>query len=112
MAQAAHRRHRRKYATGDVQEKAFTFRGPDGKLRLRAQNLQLFLQMAEGVDDDTWRFHQRQGDYSRWFREAIKDEELAAEAAEVERSAGDPAETRRRVREAVERRYVLDDPAS
>ncbi|HZZ85162.1 MAG TPA: HAD hydrolase family protein [Anaeromyxobacteraceae bacterium] len=107
---AAHQRHRRKYASGDVHEKAFRFRGPDGRLDLRAQNLELFLQLADGVDDETWRFHLENGDYSRWFREAIKDEELARDAAEVERSAGgDPRDTRKRLREAVERRYVVED---
>src|SRR5262249_54765183 len=67
------RRHTRKYAEGDVgEEKSFYFRGPENKLNLRAQNLQLFIQLAEGVDEATWLHHLRQGDYSRWFREAIK----------------------------------------
>ena len=57
------------------------FRGPDEKLNLRAHNLELFVQMAEGVDEETWLHHLRQGDYSRWFRDAIKDPELADEAA-------------------------------
>src|SRR6185295_14791664 len=35
-----HRRHRRKYAEGDLgPDKSFYFQGPDGKLNLRAQNL-------------------------------------------------------------------------
>jgi hydroxymethylpyrimidine pyrophosphatase-like HAD family hydrolase len=103
---AQHRRHRRKYAAGDVGEKAFVFRGPKGKLNLRAQNLTIFLQMAEGVDEETWLHHLRQGDYSRWFREAIKDEALAAQAEEIERG-GNARETRRRIREAIEERYTL-----
>lgn len=106
---AAHRRHRRKYAGGDVREKAFVFRGPEGKLRLRAQNLKVFLQLAEGVDDATWLHHLARGDYSRWFREAIKDEALAGEAEQVERERPDAEGSRRCVREAVERRYVLVD---
>src|SRR5207302_183527 len=68
---AQRRRHQRKYAAGDLQDQAFVFRGPKGKLRLRARNLSLFLQMAEGVDEETWLHHLRQGDYSRWFREVI-----------------------------------------
>ncbi len=42
------------------------------------------------------------GDYSHWFREAIKDSELADEAAAVER-ANDltPAETRQRINSLV-----------
>jgi hypothetical protein len=70
-------RHVRKYAEGDVKLGAFVFRGPEGKLKLRAQNLTIFLQMAEGVDDATWDYHLRRGDYERWFREIIKDAELA-----------------------------------
>jgi hypothetical protein len=72
------RRHRRKYAEGEIEpERSFYFRGPEGTLNLRAQNLLLFQQLAEGVDDATWLHHLRRGDYSRWFRDAIKDEALA-----------------------------------
>jgi hypothetical protein len=108
-AKSVRRRHTRKYATGDLPpDRSFYFRGPEGKLNLRAQNLFLFLQLADGVDDATWEHHLRQGDYAAWFRDAIKDEELAAEAAAVaEDRALDPAESRRRIREAVERRYTL-----
>jgi HAD superfamily hydrolase (TIGR01484 family) len=82
---AQRRRHQRKYAAGDLHDEAFVFRGPKGKLHLRAQNLSLFLQMAEGVDEETWLHHLKQGDYSRWFREVIKDEALAAAVEEIER---------------------------
>src|SRR5262245_12249648 len=52
------RRHRRKYAEGALPpDQSFYFRGPEGKLNLRAQNLNIFLQMADGVDDDTWLYH-------------------------------------------------------
>ena len=51
---------------------ASIFGGPEGKLNLRAQNLQMFLQLAEGVDEETWMHHLRQGDYSRWFRATSK----------------------------------------
>jgi hypothetical protein len=61
------RRHSRKYAEGDVSpNRSFYFRGPDGRLNLRAQNLILFLQLAEGIDDATWMYHLRRGDYARW----------------------------------------------
>ena len=101
------KRHVRKYAAGELRpDKSFYFRGPQGKLNLRAQNLQLFLQLAEGVDDETWMHHLRAGDYSRWMREAIRDEALADEVSEVERSGGDPAETRQRVQKVVEDRYT------
>jgi hydroxymethylpyrimidine pyrophosphatase-like HAD family hydrolase len=101
------KRHARKYAEGQLpEERSFYFRGPDNRLRLRAQNLTVFLQMAEGVDEDTWMHHLKAGDYSRWFRECIKDEELAREAAAVELDGMDAEESRARIREAVERRYT------
>jgi hypothetical protein len=106
------RRHSRKYAEGELSpDRSFYFRGPQGQLNLRAQNLMLFLQLADGVDDPTWLHHLGQGDYSRWFREEIKDEELAAEAATIEGKASvSPSESRSQIRKAVERRYTL--PAS
>jgi hydroxymethylpyrimidine pyrophosphatase-like HAD family hydrolase len=106
------RRHIRKYAEGELPpERSFYFRGPEGKLHLRAQNLVLFLQLAEGVDDETWMYHLRKGEYSDWFRRCIKDEALAQEAAAVERRGGlSPAESRALLKQAVERSYTL--PAS
>jgi hypothetical protein len=67
----------------------------------------LFLQIAEGVDDRTWVHHLRAGDYSSWFRRVIKDDELAREAAgvEIDRSL-QPLESRRRISDAVSRRYT------
>ncbi len=104
-----HRRHVRKYATGELDEdRSFYFRGPAGQLNLRAQNLGLFMQLADGVDDETWLHHLKQGDYSRWFREAIKDDELASEAATVENQAGlSPMESRALIKAAIERRYTM-----
>lgn len=81
-----HQRHTRKYAQGNLgEDKSFYFRGPTGALKLRAQNLMLFLQIAEGVDDATWLHHLRAGDYSAWIRKAIKDDQLADEVAAAER---------------------------
>src|SRR5205823_12244437 len=102
------RRHHRKYAEGELApELSFYFRGPEGKLNLRAQNLMLFKQIAEGVDDETWLYHLRQGEYSRWFREVIKDQILADEAAHIEADADlPPAESRARIKAAIERRYT------
>lgn len=106
------RRHIRKYAEGQLgHDKSFYFRGPDDRLNLRAHNLGLFMQMADGVDDATWLHHLRAGDYSRWLRDSIKDLELAAEAERAEAQAeADPSSTRERIRAAIERRYT--GPAS
>ena len=104
-----HRRHSRKYAEGNLSPKrSFYFRGEQGKLNLRAKNLIQFLELAEGVDDETWAYHFRAGDYSRWFRDAINDEELAADAERVER-AGNAAKAASLppLRTAIESRYTL-----
>lgn len=101
------RRHVRKYAAGDLGDNAFRFRGPDGRLNLRAQNLSVFLQIAEGVDDETWLYHLRQGDYSKWFQSAIKDHGLEEAARNAERLGDRPAaESRRVIKEAIEQRYT------
>ena len=47
----------------------------------------LFVELADGVDDDTWEYHRAAGDYSAWFRAAIKDDSLAEEAAQIENDA-------------------------
>jgi len=75
---------------------------------LRAQNLLLFLQLADGVDDATWEHHRREGDYSHWLKDSIKDVDLAAAVARIEALAKiDPLEGRREIREAIERDYTL-----
>jgi hydroxymethylpyrimidine pyrophosphatase-like HAD family hydrolase/energy-coupling factor transporter ATP-binding protein EcfA2 len=106
--QERQKRHVRKYAEGELgEDKSFYFRGPNGSLNLRAHNLVIFLQMAQGVDDQTWTHHLRLGEYSRWFGEAIKDDELAAETRAVEQNEALSAqESRERIKEIVERRYT------
>jgi HAD superfamily hydrolase (TIGR01484 family) len=105
---AERRRHHRKYAEGELgPDVSFYFRGPEGKLNLRAQNLKIFLQLADGVDDETWLYHLRRGEYSPWFREVIKDADLAAETEGIERMPDAPAgETRALIRGAIEKRYT------
>ena len=105
-------RHARKYAIGELPpDRSFYFRGPDNKLNLRAQNLQLFLQLGEGVDEETWLYHLRRGDYSEWFRTRIKDEQMAAEAEGIEREPQLAAdESRARIRELIERHYMPPTP--
>jgi hydroxymethylpyrimidine pyrophosphatase-like HAD family hydrolase len=109
-----HRRHIRKYAEGELgDDRSFYFRGPEKKLNLRAQNLMIFLQIAAGVDDETWLHHLREGDYSRWFEEAIKDPDLAKEARSVEGDESlDAATSRERISEMVTRRYTAPAKAS
>lgn len=106
---AEQRRHTRKYAVGQLPpERSFYFRGPDGKLNLRAHNLMQFLDVAAGVDDETWMYHLRRADYSRWFRDVIKDAELASAAQIVERDRFlSRADALAALRSAIESRYTL-----
>jgi hypothetical protein len=101
-------RHHRKYAEGELApELSFYFRGPEGKLNLRAQNLHVFMQLADGVDDETWLYHLRNGDFSNWFRSIIKDDELADETAQIEQTLSlEPGQSRAAVRAAIEKRYT------
>lgn len=101
-------RHVRQYAEGELSpHQSFYFRGPESKLNLRAQNLRIFLQLADGVDDETWMYHLRKNDYSAWFQTMIKDEELKRQAEEIESDPNVSAQdSRERIREAVESRYT------
>jgi hypothetical protein len=64
-------------------------------------------QIAEGVDDETWVYHLRRGDYSEWFRRAINDDELAEEVEQIEKRPDiGPAESREIIKEAIEKRYT------
>ena len=102
------KRHARKYAEGELgEDRSFYFRGPEATLNLRAQNLSTFLQMAAGVDDRTWLHHLRAGEYSRWFRQAIKDDDLASEAGAIESdNALSARDSRLRIKEMIDRRYT------
>ncbi len=103
-----HRRHSRKYAEGELSDdRSFYFVGPAGQLKLRAQNLMVFLQIGDGVDDATWLHHLKRHDYSSWIDSEIKDPALASEVHAIEGTLSDAALSRRAVRAAVERLYTL-----
>lgn len=103
------KRHSRKYTEGNLgPSRSFYFRGPQGKLNLKASNLFMFLQIGEGVDDETWLFHLRNQDYSKWLQEMIKDTELAEKVSEIERQESlSTQKSRAAIRAAVEARYTL-----
>jgi hydroxymethylpyrimidine pyrophosphatase-like HAD family hydrolase len=108
--QAERIRHYRKYAEGDVRYQSFYFRGPAGKHNLKAQNLSVFCQIAEGIGEETWMYHLRRHDYSRWMRDVIKNRDLAAAVEDIERRVDlEPAQTRALVRAAIEIRYTLPE---
>jgi hypothetical protein len=103
-------RHRRKYAEGDMRYHSFYFRGPRCRQNLKAQILIVFSHIADGVDEETWLFHLRRGDYSRWFREAVKDKYLADQVERIEqRQDLRPTETRKLIRSLIEARYTLPE---
>lgn len=103
-------RHRRKYAEGDMRHRSFYFRGPGNRDNLKAHNLAAFSQIAEGINEETWLFHLHRGDYSKWFRDSIKDTYLADQMERIERRANlRPEETRKLVRGLIESRYTLPE---
>ncbi len=74
---------------------------------MRAKNLVAFLELSGGVDTETWEYHLAAGDYSRWFREKIKDAALSADAVLVENDRSLSAEeSYARIKEIVQRRYT------
>ena len=103
-------RHYRKYAEGDVRYNSFYFRGPTLRHNLKAQNLNVFCQIAEGIGEETWMFHLRRHDYSRWMRDVIKNQDLAAAVEDIERRMDlSSAQTRALVCAAIEARYTLPE---
>lgn len=71
---------------------------------MRAQNLNTFVQLAEGVDEKTWDFHLKRGDYSAWLRGSLKDAELADAVAGIERDNN--GDSRRLVKEKILEKYT------
>lgn len=103
-------RHRRKYAEGDMRDRSFYFRGPGERHNLKAHNLAIFSQIAEGISEETWTYHLYRGDYSRWFRDSVKDPYLADQMERIERRGNlRPEETRNLVRGLIESRYTLPE---
>ncbi|WP_245572973.1 HAD hydrolase family protein [Lichenihabitans psoromatis] len=104
----AMKRHTRKYAEGTLgEDRSFFFRGQHAALNLRAQNLMLFLQIGEGVDEETYRHHLQHADFSTWMRSSIKDGDLADEVAGIEAHEGIAIpEARKLIRTAIEQRYT------
>jgi HAD superfamily hydrolase (TIGR01484 family) len=99
-------RHKKKYAAGDMQDNSFYFYGPGKKLNLRANNLMMFIQMAEGVDDDTWMYHLGRKEYSNWFRNSVHDDELAELAEKIEVKETDPANSKEAILQLIKERYT------
>jgi len=70
----------------------------------------MFSHLAEGIDETTWLFHLRRGEYSRWFRGCVKDDYLADQVERIEQRRDlQPAETRKLIRSLIEARYTLPE---
>jgi len=67
----------------------------------------MFVKSAAGVDAETWEFHRRQGDFSRWVELSIKDRELTGEIAGIEQGDQPFEAAREAIQDAIERRYTL-----
>jgi HAD superfamily hydrolase (TIGR01484 family) len=108
-SKTARRRHIRKYAEGSLPEdRSFYFQGPEKKLNLRAQNLIVFTDLADGVDAETWLYHWQRGDVSGWLRRSVKDDDLTDQVRALEKEVPDDADaSRKAVRELIERKYTL-----
>ena len=103
-------RHHRKYAEGNMRHRSFFFRGPGNRQNIRAHNLAMFVQVAQGVDVDTWMYHLRRGDYSKWFRSSVKDDYIAEQVEQIEqRHDLHPDESRRLICSLIEARYTLPE---
>ena len=103
-------RHHRKYAEGNLRWHSFYFHGPDCRHDLQAQNLAIFCQIARGIDEETWLFHLRRGDYSRWFEHAVRDRVLAEESRRIEQRADlTTPQTRQMIIELIQSRYTLPE---
>ncbi len=100
-------RHRHSYYEGEMDgDLQFVFRGADNALSLSAANLKEFIKTAEGIDDKTWTHHLHRNDYSKWFRDVIKDDVLAREIEDVERTQSlSPSRSRELIVQHIENRF-------
>lgn len=73
------------------------------------QNLTMFCQIAEGIDEDTWTYHLRRGDYSSWFRFAVRDDFLADAARRIEQRVDIAPLARQMITELVDARYTVPE---
>ncbi|HEX6003756.1 MAG TPA: hypothetical protein VFZ14_07155 [Burkholderiales bacterium] len=69
----------------------------------------IFSQIAEGIDEESWLYHLQRGDYSRWFRDSVKDRYLADQTERIERRALESAQSRKLIRNLIESRYTLPE---
>ncbi len=102
-------RHRHSLFEGEMEEAhQFVFRGANNQFNLRAANLKRFIELASGLDDETWNFHLERNDYSSWIEHTIKDYDLAAEVKRIETRKGNESQsTREAVIETIKVRFEV-----
>jgi hypothetical protein len=105
LPQQLQQRHKKKYAQGDMGANSFIFTGRENQLHLVANNLMLFLHIAEGIDTDTWLFHLGRKDFSNWLRSSVHDEELARVAEEAEQTH-DATASKKKLLDAIGKKYT------
>jgi hypothetical protein len=67
----------------------------------------LFAQIADGVDDQTWAHYLMAGDYSNWFRDIIKDQDLSNVAAAIEEDRSlSAADSHKKISGVITERYT------
>ena len=107
-----HVRHQHKYATTPLPvHRRFYFQHANGEAPAVAANLDEFSRHLRHCDLATLDYHLVRGDFSRWVQGALADRGLGAELAAIERDlklrrAGELESARRRIIEAIERRYL------
>lgn len=69
----------------------------------------MFSHLSQGIDEETWTFHLRRGDYSRWFRYSIRDAQLAEQAERIDIVMTSHSQTRDTIRELIHARYTLPE---
>ncbi len=100
-------RHMHSYYDGEMdKELRFVFRGPERKLALEVQNLKIFMQIGDGVDDETWEYHLNRDDYASWFENVIKDSTLAEATRDIGNNESmDAGEKRKAIFQEIRKRF-------
>ncbi|HEY2727164.1 MAG TPA: haloacid dehalogenase, partial [Parafilimonas sp.] len=100
------RRHIKKYASGNMNENSFYFTGAENKLGLKAYNVMVFTELAKGIDDETWMYHLKRNDYSKWFLNKLHDNELAGLSEKIENSEADTSTSKEEILKLIKSRYT------
>jgi len=102
------KRHARKYAEGELgEDRSFYFRGPEKALNLRAHNLTTSCRWPPAWTTGHGCIICAAASIAM-VRDAIKDEDLADEATEVESDRTlSPKDSRARIKQMIERRYMV-----